>query len=395
MNYKKAIPWCLLFVALIALAAVPVCSASPQKNEESMGRQYAADVEREAKVVTDPEVADRVKRIGEELAKVANTCVVPASYGSSEIYPFKYEFKVVEDKDVNAFSLPGGHIYVNTGLIELVESDDELAGVLAHEIAHAAHHHLTHLIKKSSSVDRYVALIALAGILGNVRTRDLNNLLLGAQMMKVGKVSSYTQEAENDADRTAVAYMAKTRYNPEGMLTFMKKLEAKRDEAPTVPLGIFQTHPAPHKRVAAITKTMREIGLSPDLRRIQDVAFAKTMPVEGHPDQYKVVLSNRVMFVPAGMGGGPCSKERAEVIAERVNNVIESGLRPCDITSDGSGACLVAKGTELLRVEKEDLTTNPKSKAALIGEARSALEYAIWADWLCNDCNSADESSSD
>ncbi len=386
MGYTKPALWCLFLIVLVTVLTIAQVSGnSKQRKEETLGREYAASVERQVKLVTDPAVLDRVKRIGAELADVANKVEVPATYGNSEIYPFRYQFKVIEDEDVNAFSLPGGIIYVNTGLLNLADSDDELAGVLAHEIAHAAHHHMTYLMRKSSSVDRYVALIALTGILSNIHSRDLNNLLLGAQMMKIGKLSSYTQEAEIDADRTAVAYLAKSRYSPEGMLAFMKKLEVKRMENPTLPLGIYQTHPAPYKRAYAIAKAMREEGLSPDLRRIQDIAYAKPEPIKDKEDLYQVVLSNRVFCQPASLGSGPCSKERAEQIAKRVNSILDEGLKPTDISCDLSRQSLLAKGVEILKIEKEDVDLQSKDGANLLKQAQSVLEYAIWADWLCND----------
>ncbi len=395
MSPTRIAHWCLLAAVALALITAPLQSLAKQADEENLGKDYAADVEREMKVVSDPAVVERVVRVGGELAAIANKVEVPATYGTSEIYQFKYQFKVVEDKDVNAFSLPGGYIYVNTGLLDMVASDDELAGVLAHEIAHAAHHHMVQLLKKSSSVDKYVALIALAGILGNVRSRDLSNLLLGAQVMKIGKISGYTQEAERDADRTAVAYMARSKYNPEGMLSFMKKLEAKHDESPGLPLGIFQTHPAPYRRVTSIAKAMRAEGLEPDLRKWDDAAYARCEEVEGSSHQFQVVLGNRVLFRPAGMGGGPCSKDRADQIAKQINDVLEENVRPTEIYTDASHSCLLAKGREILRVEKEDLRTNPKGGAAVLDEARSALEYAVWADWLRNDCVAQEDEPDD
>jgi Zn-dependent protease with chaperone function len=391
MDRKMIISWCLLLAVAVTLLTAGPIAASRQKDEENMGREYAADVEREAKLVTTGEAVERVKRIGQELAEIANSVEVPALYGSPEICKFRYQFKVVEDKDVNAFSLPGGIIYVNTGLIDLVESDDELAGVLAHEIAHAAHHHMSYLLKKSSSADRYVALVALAGILGNVRSRDLNNLLLGAQMMKIGKLSGYTQEAERDADRTAVAYLARSKYNPEGMLTFMKKLDAKREEGPGFSLGIYQTHPAPHRRVSAITKAMQEAGLNPDLRRIQGVAYAKCVPADEAAGHYQVKLGERVLFEPAPLRDGACSKDRAEAIAKRINEALDAGMKPADLFEDTARRAILAKGAELLRVEKEDAALSAKGEAALLKKARSALEYAIWADWLCNGCAKQEE----
>lgn len=379
----------LLVIAALAFAQASWCAS--QKDEESLGRQYAEEFEKEAKLVTDPQVVDRVNRIGQTLAKVANTREVAALYGSSNITPFKYQFKVIEDEDVNAVSLPGGIVYVNTGLLDLVESDDELAGVLAHEIAHAAHHHVSHLLKKSSAVDRYVALIALAGILGNARARDMNNIMMGAQMLSIGKLSGYTQEAEKDADQTAIAYLAATKYKPEALVTFMKKLEERHANNPSAPLGIFQTHPSPFKRAMAITKTMEQMGYKTDVRKLRNVAYAKAEPVPGSPDHYRVVICDRTVCQLASVDGGPTAESRATEVASRVNIALDSGLCSRDITSDASGRCLATKGSDILRLESRDISDSGKSPRELLNQARKALEYAVWADWLTRQCNAERE----
>jgi len=394
MNRTRIISSYLLFVFALALVGTQV-SIAAQKDEEKLGREYAADVEKQVKVIADGPDAERVSRIGEAIAEIANTVEVPAKYGSSEIYKFKYHFKIVEDKDVNAFSLPGGYIYINSGLLDVAKSDDELAGVIAHEVAHASHHHMAQLLKKSSGVDKYVALIALAGILSNMRGSDLNNLLMGAQMMKIGRLSTYTLEAEKDANRTAVAYMAKSAYKPEGMLTFMKKLEAKHEENPTVPLGIYQDHPSPFKRVASIAKAMKQEGINIDLRRIEDVAYAKSVPVKEGSNQYEVLVSNRVVYQPAALGNGPCSKDRAEAIAKTINAALDARIKPSDICENETRNSLIAKGIEIIKVENEDAKLVPGGRQAILQKARSAFEYAIWADWLENDCQAMEADSAE
>ena len=389
MQSAKSVSRFLVCAAALMLLVTAACGASLQKEEERLGREYAADVERHAKLVEDKAAVERVERIGKVLAKVACEVEVPAHYGSSEVCKFDYRFKVIEDKDVNAFSLPGGRIYVNSGLLDLVISDDELAGVLAHEIAHAAHHHLTRLIRKQTSVDKYVALIAVAGILANMRGRDLNNLLMGAQMIRTGQISSYTQQAERDADRVAVAYMVKSNYNPEGLLSFMRKLEDKHAENPTLPLGIFQTHPAPYRRVTAIAQAMQEEGIRLNMRRVRDVACAKSVPAEDG-GRYRVVVSKKVLFEPASLESGASSKDRADRIAERVNEALDARVTCRDIREDSSCHLLMAKGIEIVKLEPED-ALNAEAARALLDQARAALEYAVWADWLCNDCPAAQE----
>jgi len=386
------------FILTLCMAAVLIApivvTASPQKDEEELGRTYSDLVEKQCKLSTDPALTQRVERIGSSLARIANEYEVPARYGSSEIFKFRYRFKVVEDKDVNAFSLPGGPVYVNTGLLELVGSDDELAGVLAHEIAHAAHHHMVKLLARQSKVDRYVALIALAGILGNTRSRDLNNVLMGAQMVKIGKSSQYTMEAEKDADQTAVAYMAKSEFNPEGLLTFMKRLDALHDKNPSVTLGIFQTHPAPFRRVASITKAMQAAGLKLDFRKLRDAAYAKPVPVEQGSDRYEVVINGRAIYAPAAVVGGKSSKDRADEIAAAINAALDAGACRSDISVAGS--IVLVRGVPVIEVTADDVALGAAgSEQAMVAKARAGLEYAVWANWLANDCAVIEPDSDD
>jgi hypothetical protein len=380
MKWLTAVSSILLIVLLVSTQCLAVQLPDPQKEEERLGRQYSKEIEKNAELVDDPAVVERIQRIGAELAKIANEHEVKASYGSSQIYKFDYQFKVIKDKEINAFSLPGGIIYVNTGLLDIIESDDELAGVLAHEIAHASHHHMTYLMKRQSKVDRYIALITLATVLGRLNQRDLNNVLMGAQMIRTGKMSSYTQIAERDADRTAVAYLARSKYNPEGMLNFMKKLDRKREENPTLPLGIYQTHPSPFRRIDSITEAMREEGFNVDLRKVYDVAFAKAEPPEGGSDRYRVVIGERTVFMPAPLPQGLTSKDRAEAIAARINQVLDSGICEKDICQNGT--TISVRGQEIIRAEPED----SPDLASVLQNAKKALCYGVWADWLWNDC---------
>lgn len=375
-----------LWVCVIALVVSP-CLADGQKQEEDLGKEYAKQVEEQCKLVKDKAVSDRVDRIGQALAQIANANEVKASYGSSKIFKFAYHFKVIEDKDVNAFSLPGGYVYVNSGLVELAKSDDEIAGVLAHEIAHAAHHHMAQLIKKQSVVDKYVAIISLAGILSNMRSQDLNNLLYGAQLMKTGKMSSYTKDAERDADRTAVSYLVKSTYNPEGMLSFMKKLDAQHDSNPSLPLGIYEDHPAAFRRVASIAKALKEEGVAIDVRKARGFAYAQPVQIDaGDGSKYQVTIGGRVFYTPATLQAGATSKQRAENLAGAVNKLLDSGVAPRDLTEDKTGRRLLAKGSEILRVDAADAPLVGKNESEVLDQARSALDYAIWADWLCDKC---------
>ncbi|MCE5323817.1 M48 family metalloprotease [bacterium] len=386
----------LSHVLMLCLAASLTAVISPSypdsyQDEEKMGREYAERMEKTMNIVDDQTVVERVERIGDKLAKIAGEYEVHASYGDSKIAPFKYRFKVVDDPDVNAFALPGGYIYVNKGLLEMVESDDELAGVLAHEIAHIAHHHTTKIIKEQSKLDKYMALIALVGIFGKVRGSDFNNLLLGAQMLKVGSASSHTMEAERDADRTAVAYMVKSSYKPDGLLAFMQKLDRKQAENPTLPLGIYKDHPSPYRRVGAVMNAMVAEGLAPNVRKIRGVAYAQAVPISEGSSQFKVIICDREVCTPAPLADGTTSKDRAEVIAKKINNMLDSGISARTITENTAQSALVAGNIEILKVEPEDRQAQKNSNEELLAQAKSALNRAAWADWLSNECVAVQE----
>lgn len=376
-----------LAICFVVLGCAPLLAASTQAQEEQLGRDYAKEVEAQITLVEDQAVIDRVNRIGQALAKIANQTEIKASYGSSTISKFKYTFHVVDDADVNAFSLPGGHIYLNSGLVDLAENDDEIAGVLAHEIAHASHHHLLQLIRKQTKVDRYVALITLAGILTNMKSQDLNNLLYGAQLLKTGKMSGYTMQAERDADRTAVAYLAKSTYKADGILSFMRKLDERNDANPTVALGIYQDHPAPFRRVASIAKAMKEEGIDVDLRKARGITFARTVPARSDDSLYEVVIGKKVVYSPAGLGNGPTSsKARSDALAAAINNMLDSGITRKDVSADPTGSRLLLRGKEVLKIESADAALMGGDRPALLKQVKEALDYAIWADWLCDRC---------
>lgn len=384
----KRVPLLYVLVVCLSVSVVAPCRSASQDREEELGKEYSRQVEQQCKLLKDKAVCERVERIGNAIAEIANNYEVEASYGSSEVTKFTYRFKVIDDKDVNAFSLPGGHIYVNSGLVELADTDDELAGVLAHEIAHSAHHHLAQLVKKQSAVDKYVAIITLAGILSNMRSQDLNNLLYGAQLVKTGKMSSYTMEAERDADRTAVAYMAKSSYKAEGMLSFMRKLEAERDAHPTLALGIYQDHPSPFRRVASIAKAMKAEGITIDERKARGFAYAQPVAVteqDGYT-RYQVTIGGKVLFAPADLASGITSKKRAEDLAIAVNKLLDSGVTSAQVVEDKPSNRLIAKGAELLKVDRDDAKLAGVGSVQVLDQARSALQYAIWADWLCDRC---------
>src|ERR1051325_8103479 len=207
-------------------------SGSTEK-EVRQGREAAAEVDRPAKFVDDPVITEYVNRVGQNIVLHSDVKV-----------PFT--IKVIDSDEVNAFALPGGFFYVNKGLILAADNEAELAGVMAHEIAHVAARHAVENQTKANLLE-YGAIagsIFLGGIPGMIYQNTAGIGLLGIFM-------KFSRSAEEEADKLGVQYMYAAGYDPGAMATMFEKLEAKNKKKPGFVARAFSTHPAPPDRRAS------------------------------------------------------------------------------------------------------------------------------------------------
>jgi predicted Zn-dependent protease len=237
--------------ALVALATVSLGSAAPAaainlfsvRQDEQLGRQAASEAERQLPMVRDDYVEDYLNEIVDRLARVA-----PGPR-------FEYRARVVNAADINAFSLPGGYLYVNRGLIDAVRSEGELAGVVAHEMAHIAQRHGTSQVSKAYGAQLGVGL--LAGVLGGrdhrlgMGEQIIGSLGLNALFMK------FSRNAENEADLVGARMMSRAGYDPMAMASFFDLLAAQQ-RGGGVPF--FNSHPSPQNRSAKIRAEAARLG---------------------------------------------------------------------------------------------------------------------------------------
>ena len=210
------------------------------EKEVRQGREAAAEVDRQAKFVEDPVITEYVNRVGQNIVLHSDAKV-----------PFT--IKVIDSDEVNAFALPGGFFYVNKGLLLAADNEAELAGVMAHEIAHVAARHAVENQAKASLLE-YAALgasIFLGGIPGMIYQNTAGIGLLGIFM-------KFSRGAEEEADKLGVQYMYAAGYDPGAMATMFEKLEAKNKKKPGFISRAFATHPAPpDRRQAALNLAAR------------------------------------------------------------------------------------------------------------------------------------------
>jgi Zn-dependent protease with chaperone function len=376
----------LLVVSLVLGGLASEVFAQPNAEEDPevrMGREAAQEIERTLRIIGDPALVERVNRIGQEIAAVANASNIPITWGINKRSQFQYTFKVVDDKDVNAFSLPGGFIYVNKGLLDYVQSDHELAAVLAHEIAHAAHHHLLRLGQENEKINRRVTLpTLLVMVLSGAPARDLSNVMMGVQLYQIAKLNGFTQEAEVDADRAAILYLTQTKYNPVGMLTFMERLARDEARRPERQLGIFRTHPPSRERAQAMLNLFRELNIPVNRR-----AVARILPVELREKTVQdrslveVYLDSVPVFAPADRDG-QTSAERARQISERLDSLLNDGIQMFDIRLSSDRRTVVARSHPILTIEPEDAALYGKSMQELAEQVSNAIKRALWNELI-------------
>jgi Zn-dependent protease with chaperone function len=209
-----------------------------------IGRQSAAQVEQQMPIINDATSTNYVRAIGQRLA-----AAMPGTR-------FNYQFKIVNASDVNAFALPGGFMYVNRGLIEAAKNEGQLAGVLAHEMAHVALRHGTN--QASKAYMSQTGLGILGSFLGKGDSGSTNKVIssvggfgLNALFLK------FSRTDEEQADVYGAQTMAKAGYNPQDMIDFFDTLASLQSRNPSKVEQFFSSHPAPANRAARIRTEMK------------------------------------------------------------------------------------------------------------------------------------------
>ena len=210
------------------------------EKEMALGKQLAQEVVRQAKVQDDPQISEYVNRICQNLAR-ASDAIVPITC------------QVIEGETPNAFALPGGFIFIYTGLLKIADEEDETAAAIAHEIAHVAARHMTKQATKSAIVN--AASIPVSILLGGGPAAVLARQ--GAGLGVPAVFLHFTRKDETEADYLGLQYMYAAGYDPNGAISIFEKLQSLQRKKPGTISQIFSTHPMDADR---IQRTEKEIG---------------------------------------------------------------------------------------------------------------------------------------
>jgi predicted Zn-dependent protease len=209
--------------------------------EIKMGKQYAMMVESSARMIQDPVIVEYVNRVGQNLVRNSDAKV-----------PFT--IKVIDSDDINAFALPGGFFYVNSGLILAADDEAELAGVMAHEIAHVAARHATREMTRANYASMASIPLIFVGSWGIYEAANLAlSLALPLTFMK------FSRSFEAEADYLGVQYMYKAGYDPQSFVSFFEKIKAQEKKNPGTLAKAFASHPPTPERILKTQQEIRDI----------------------------------------------------------------------------------------------------------------------------------------
>jgi predicted Zn-dependent protease len=261
----------LLFTVFCLIGGLIKTSwALTTEEEKKLGKRILLQMERNVKWMRDPALQAYVDKIGHSIVK---------EIGST---PFDFKFYLVMGTEPNAYAIPGGHIFLTSGLILLAENDQEVAGVMSHEIAHVTGRHLSQLLDRSKGLNIASLGAAIAAVLLGGGGTASQAIATTAMATSEAFTLKYTRENETDADQNGLRLLVRAGYDPEGMITFLNKIyKNSLISSPKIP-PYLSTHPAIEDRIAFLQNLLhngprpqgpfRVVG---NLRRIQTKVFVE------------------------------------------------------------------------------------------------------------------------
>ena len=345
------------------------------EDDKKIGKEASDYYDRALKPTKKAESQQRVEDIGAKLALISNANGFESTWGDKRRAEFEYKFKVVESKDINAFSLPGGYIYVYQGLVDFTQSDDELAGVLAHEICHASQRHIAWMRREQEKMSVIQIPLILASIFS--KGADGGAGATAGQLLGTAMTNGWSVKAETSADFGGVQLVIAGGYDATGMLTFMERLQAKEGVlTDSIDLGIMRTHPPSKVRADRIEAYMNK-NLIPVRRSLVSADFRVNNQVSATGSNV-LFFGKRKLFTVGG------SIDRATETLTKLNLFFDRVPEMYDVTT-GEDGVIYAKNRVLVTITPEDAKANSmeleqlqNAVAKSIRSSLFSLAYRIW-----------------
>ncbi|HWR08030.1 M48 family metallopeptidase [Sporomusa sp.] len=325
------------FVIMINIYGLPPAEAGiiSTNQEISIGAKVAEQLEKKHGLVDDAALQERITRIGTKLVAV------------SDRKDLKYSFKVLNSNDVNALAAPGGFVYIFKGLVDYMPSDEELAGVIGHELGHIVRRHSVKQIEKSLTVS------VLFGVAFGDRGPVLQNLAQNAIM------AGYSRKDEREADQQGFKHTYLAGYNPYSMLITMNKLDDLPDKGT---YGLFSSHPEPESRVKLVQKYMKDAKITPQVitdgkkAEVVDNTWklpAFTVSLDGYKPLYRAYFTAGALYLAAADPGFRSNR--------------------FSVTHTETGAIIYYKDQKIATLSHQDATARGQTLSELTSEFMSKL----------------------
>ena len=362
-NIVSVVTMIIVFALLFLIVSLPVSAERDFEKEEKIGRKIAAKIEKQYEPVEDAELIQKVQQIGEHLKEAS---------GIAEI---NYQFKIIEREGPNAFAFPGGFIFLTADLFDYVQSDDELAAVMAHEMGHVIHQHSIKQLKDSKKLKLLELMTIL--VTGDPALGVLSELT------SITILNAYRREYEEEADFTALELLYESQlYHPIALLTYFERVYSEKILKPDIKVGIFQTHPEVEYRIRKIKEYLSEHNI-PFNRRLTTNYLRVTGDVqkEGQLFTANILLNEEIILSFSG--------NEEEMLRVKMNNVVShfDHVLRLDLeayaitvkTSEEEQYASLSIGTEtIISLSPEEVQFHHMSPSEVLKNTRDAIARILW-----------------
>ncbi len=333
-------------------------------SEKKLGEETAAQIEKTYKVINDPAK-------NALFTSIANS-IAPFTQRPDVVYTCK----ILDIPDINAFSLPGGYLYVTAGLANAVESQDEIAAVLAHEVAHNSMYHIRDSMKKSTPLTVAQMAIIIASIYSKREDLQPGQVAMMTQIIKEAVQNGFTIEQEYQADEQAVYYLNKQKkYNPSAVYSVIMGLNQIDRVQDAEKYGYLNDHPFPRQRKERLEQIMNKLKIDINIWTV--VNFRAAAKYDKDKNESTLTMGKNEIIIL----NGDASKETIEKAANTINRqLMKYFIRQYDITSNmvGDNAEIRVRNLPVLTITPDDCVKKGKTVKEIADQTTEVIKNAIW-----------------
>ncbi|HEX2948835.1 MAG TPA: M48 family metalloprotease [Armatimonadota bacterium] len=361
--------------------AAPAGKTGTTPAEAELGKKTAEQIEKDIKLIKDDKTIAKLNAITAAIAQYTQRPDVV------------YHCKILDTSDINAMAIPGGTVYVTKGLLNAVESDDELAAVLGHEMAHNSLYHIKKSMEKEKTytIAQVLAVISAAYVTDVANTNtDIAGMLMTSEMVKQAILNGYSVDLEAEADWNSIQYLyASKKYDPLGMYSVLLGFQQMENGHAKIEMGYLKNHPDTEARIAAAKKELAELHVPINLWRVVDFR-ARVIPPTAGEKGYTVQFGRDNVMVFTAADGAQNAEARANAVADALNRrltAMDEEIQPFEIQSllspDGKTAQIRMRNTVVVTFVQADLDqANGETLYELANRVKQNMQTAMFHEKL-------------